>query len=180
MGQQQAQMRIRKGRGWLALRTFAAGAVLLVLLVQSTGALAHEGEQEVPAKTLVQEAIAIIEGQPDRTDAINDKIGDALEAKDTEGVDLDLVQQAQAAFEAGDMQKTLLLLEQSVGARPGEPVVSPNAGPRTPPPPTSPAPPPAHLRALDRSRVGGIQGTLLLAAAVVLVLAGGAIARRLR
>jgi hypothetical protein len=38
-------------------------------------AWAHEGEEEEPAITLVEEGIAIIAGQPEQMDAIDDKMG---------------------------------------------------------------------------------------------------------
>ncbi|MGQ0670000.1 MAG: hypothetical protein ACT4PO_10065 [Actinomycetota bacterium] len=154
--------------------------VLAVVVVPAAAALAHEGEEEVPAKTMIDQAIALIRSQPDQTDAIEDKIKDALEAEDAEGVDLDLVREAQSAFESGDLARTELLLEQAIGARPGEPVVSPNPGPRTPPPSTSAPPPPEHLRSLDQNRLGGVQAAVLLGVAGVLALAGLGIVRKFR
>ena len=69
-------------------------------------------------------ADAILRTQPEQQDLAADRINDALEAEDHEGVDLDRVKQAQAAFEAGDMEKTEVLLEQALGACPGEPVTN--------------------------------------------------------
>ena len=80
-------------------------------------AAAHEGEDE-PAKSLIQEAIALLRGQPDQRDAIMDKMHDALEAEDAEGVDLELVEQADAAFEDGRIHESWDLLEEAIGAAP--------------------------------------------------------------
>ena len=89
----------------------------LPLTFTSSVAVAHEGEDQ-PAKTLIQQAIALLRGQPDQRDAIMDKMHDALEAKDDEGVDLELVEQADAAFESGRMHKSWDLLEEAIGAAP--------------------------------------------------------------
>ncbi len=45
-------------------------------------------------------------------------IGDALEAPDQDGVDPDLVEQAAAAFDAGDLRRTRDLLQSAIGAGP--------------------------------------------------------------
>src|SRR5512132_4673471 len=87
--------------------------------------LAHEGEEDVPARTQVQTAVAILRTQPEQMDLAADRINDATEAKDKEGVDVDRVEQAKKTLEAGDMAKTELLLEQALGGCPGEPVVNP-------------------------------------------------------
>lgn len=92
-------------------------ALVLALVLAPSVAGAHEGEDE-PAKTLVQEAIALLRGQPDERDAIMDKMHDALEADDTDGVDLALVEQADAAFEDGQMHRSWDLLEEAIGAAP--------------------------------------------------------------
>lgn len=89
----------------------------LTLAFPASAAWAHEGEEE-PAKTLVKQAIALLRGQPDQREAIMDKMHDALEAEDTEGVDLDLVEQADAAFEDGQMHESWDLLEEAIGAEP--------------------------------------------------------------
>ncbi|MGH2578702.1 MAG: hypothetical protein ACRDG9_13290, partial [Actinomycetota bacterium] len=76
-------------------------------------------------------------------DEIEDRIADAIESEDAD-VDIAKVEEAQEAFEDGDMVQTELLLEQAIGACPGQPVVTPE-GIRTPLAITSPCPAPAHL-----------------------------------
>src|SRR6266545_3328622 len=103
---------------------------LLVLAVPHA-AVAHGNE---PAKKLVQEAIALIRTQPESLDEIKDAVADALEAKDTTGVDLDLVRKAQTAIDAGDLATAETELELSIGAAPGHVVETPNAEPGQPAP----------------------------------------------
>jgi hypothetical protein len=149
-------------------------------------ALAHEGEESVPAITDVQEGIAILAEHPGEfpaaevTDHAMDKVGDALESEDARGVTLDLVQQAKDALDAGLNDEALTLLERSIGACPGAPVIEPQDAPRTPPPLSSPCPSVAHLQALDRSAIGGAKEPVLLAVGAVLILAGLGLARRIR
>ena len=161
-----------------------ASMLLTFLLAASVGALAlaapalaDEGEEDVPALGLVQQAIAIIRSQPELTDQIEDKIADAIDAEDQEGVDIAKVEEAQTSFEAGDMEQTELLLEQAIGACPGQPVETPE-GIRTPPPIASPCPAPAHLRAFDGGPIGGTAEPLLLGVAGVAILAGLYLVRR--
>jgi putative ABC transport system ATP-binding protein len=107
-----------------------------------------------------------------------DRINDALEAEDHEGVDLGRVEQAKAALEAGDMARTELLLEQALGACPGQPVVNP-AGVRAKLPQT-PCPTPAHELALGRVPVHGTTEPVLLTIGAVLALGGLVMAWRIR
>jgi hypothetical protein len=151
---------------WLAIAAFAAPAS------------AHEGEEKVPARTQVQVADAILRTQPEQMDLAADRINDALEAEDHEGVDLGRVKQAQAAFQAGDMAKTELLLEQALGACPGQPVVNP-AGVRAKLPRT-PCPTPAHELALGRVPPHGTAKPVLLTIGAVLALGGLVLAWRIR
>jgi hypothetical protein len=150
-------------------------------------AMAHEGEQSVPAITDVQEAIAILAEHPGSFPVAEvaahatDKVKDALESNDTRGVLLDMVQQAKDALDAGRIDDALTLLERSIAVCPGAPVIEPQNAPRTPPPLTSPCPSPAaHLLPLDRSPVGGTEEPVLLAVGAVLILAGLGLARRIR
>jgi hypothetical protein len=158
----------------------------LVLVLGPTTALAHEGEEDVPAITDVQEAIAILAEHPslfppeEVTDHAMDKVGDALESNDPRGVALDLVSQAKDALEAGRSADALTLLERSIGACPGAPVIEPQDAPRTPPALSSPCPSVAHLQSLDRSPVGGAAEPVLISLGVVLILAGLGLARRIR
>jgi len=151
---------------WLAVAALAAPA------------LAHEGEEKVPARTQVQRADAILRTRPEQIDLAADRINDALEAEDHEGVDLDRVKQAKEALEAGDMQKTELLLEQALGACPGEPVTSPTKV--RAPLPAKPCPTPAHELALGRVPVHGTSKPVLLSIGAVLALGGLALSWRIR
>ena len=140
--------------------------------------LAHEGEEKVPARTQVAVADAILRTQPEQLDLAADRINDALEAEDHEGVDLDRVKQAKAALEAGDTARTELLLEQALGACPGQPVTNP-AGVRAKLPQT-PCPTPAHELALGRVPVHGTTKPVLLTIGAVLALGGLVMAWRIR
>lgn len=75
------------------------------------------GETNV-ASELVRQAIALIVSTPGDMEAIEEKVGDALEVDDQEGVDISLVRQADAALQARDMHEARSLLERSIGARP--------------------------------------------------------------
>src|SRR6266704_8808 len=83
---------------WLGVASFAAPAS------------AHEGEEKVPARTQVAVADAILRTQPEQMDLAADRINDALEAEDHEGVALNRVKQAKDTLEAGDTAKTELAL----------------------------------------------------------------------
>src|SRR6266545_1883776 len=102
----------------------------------------------------------------------------ALDAEDHEGVDLDRVKQAKEALATGDMLKTQLLLEQALGACPGQPVTSPT-GVRTKLPQT-PCPTPAHELALGRVPLHGTTKPVLLTIGAVLALGGLALSWRIR
>lgn len=172
----------------LAIVPVALGLIMAVgsLTGLASSAVAHEGEESVPAITNVQEAIAILAEHPgsfppaDVAEHAMDKVGDALESEDSRGVQLDLVQQAKDALDAGLNEDALILLERSIGACPGAPVIEPQDAPRTPPPLTSPCPSVAHIQTLDRTPVGGAEEPVLITVGAVLVLAGLGLARRIR
>lgn len=172
-------------RRWLP-RSLAVVGALAVALGPASAALAHEGEESVPAITDVQEAIAILAEHPglfpteDVIDHAADKVGDALESSDPRGVLLDLVSQAKDALEAGKSGDALTLLERSIGACPGAPVIEPQDAPRTPPPLSSPCPSVAHIQALSRSPIGGTAEPVLIAVGAVLILGGLGLAWRIR
>ncbi len=169
-------------------RLFLASIVTVgSLAVLASPAMAHEGEESVPAITDVQEAIAILAEHrstfppAEVVDHALDKVNDAMDSNDTRGVRLDLVTQAKDALDAGLMDEALLLLERSIGACPGAPVIEPENAPRTPPPLTSPCPSPAaHLLPLDRSPIGGTKEPVLIGVGAVLILAGLGLSRRIR
>ena len=95
--------------------------VVLTVLVAGAwlqpAAADEPGESEESAQ-LVRQAIALLVNTPSDMAGIEDKIVDAQEAPDQEGVDLDLVADAEAAFERGDMHEVRALLERSIGAQP--------------------------------------------------------------
>lgn len=106
----------------LSVRKVIVSALLLSLAVLTVGiagpASADEPGESDESAQLVREAIALIVNTPDDMEGIEDKIVDAQEAPRQEGVDLDLVVEAEAAFEREDMHEVRLLLERSIGAQP--------------------------------------------------------------
>jgi hypothetical protein len=66
----------------------------------------------------VRQAVALIVNTPGNMEAIEEKVGDALEVDDQEGVDIALVRRAGDALEAEDLHQARTLLEESIGARP--------------------------------------------------------------
>ncbi|MDP9302297.1 MAG: hypothetical protein M3P43_15615 [Actinomycetota bacterium] len=180
-------MNDRDSHGVRALsRAVVCLGVVAFVFGPTSAASAHAGEEDVPAITDVQEGIAILAEHPGEfpaaevTDHAMDKVGDALESNDARGVRLDLVQQAKDALDAGRNDEALTLLERSIGACPGAPVIEPQDAPRRPPALSSPCPSLAHLQGLDRSPIGGAKEPVLLAVGGVLILAGLALARRVR
>jgi hypothetical protein len=70
-------------------------------------------------------------------------------------VNLDLVKQAQQTFQAGDLARTELLLEQAIGSCPGQPIANPTSiRAKLPTPASCPTPAP-HELALGRVRTHG-------------------------
>jgi len=158
----------------------AIGITVWLVLAPATAAFAHMGEENVPAFTDVQEGIAILAGQPALMDNAIDKVHDALDSNDQNGVDGALVKQAYAALNRKDLSGALLLLERSIGACPGAPVLNPVAPPRSPAPLASPCPNPQHLEGLSRSAVGGAQEMVFLVLAFVMIVTGLLLVRRIR
>jgi len=119
------------------LAIWLAAASLAVALAPP--AFAHG--KKLPAKKLVEQAIALLRTQPNQVQAIEDKLHDALEAKDATGVDLALVRKADEAFDRRDLHRAWDLLEQAIGAAPHRVVRRPNPRPRMPAatPPAAPA-----------------------------------------
>ncbi len=103
--------RIRVGAGLTAL------VAALLLAVAPSPAWAHGDEESQRAYDLVRQAIALIVNTPGNHEAIEDKVNDALEAKDTSQVKLPLVEQAKQALEADDMHQVRARLEAAIGAR---------------------------------------------------------------
>ncbi len=152
------------------------GAVTVILAAST--AFAHGGE-EGSAKDLVLTAIAIIQTQPGEQGAIEDKIHDATDSKESAGVDLGLVRQADRAFEAGNVRRTQVLLQQSVRGCPGPPILNVPSAPRFPGG-VALCPASKGLKDLAGSRVGGAEGVLLAVGAVALIGLGALFALRIR
>lgn len=98
-------------------------SLVAVVLVAAFFAVGGPAAADTPGESdesahLVREAIALIVNTPDDMDAVEEKIVDALEAPKQEGVDLDLVAEAAAAFPTDDMHDVRVLLERSIGAQP--------------------------------------------------------------
>ena len=100
-----------------AARFAVAAAVSVLSLAVPAAAFAHGDEGGVPARESVLQAIAYVVNTPDDMDMITDKLTDAKESQDQEGVDIAEVERAVQALEKGDMPQVRLLLEQSIGAR---------------------------------------------------------------
>ena len=95
----------------------AAAITVVVLLSAATPAFAHGSGESDKAGDLVRQAIAFIVNEPRNPMAATEKIDDAENAADKDGVDLDLVAQARAALDQGDIHQARSLLERSIGAR---------------------------------------------------------------
>jgi hypothetical protein len=94
-------------------------ATVAVLAIANAPPAAANGDADTDeAKVLVQQAIALIVNDPHDTHAIEDRIEHAREAPHHEGVDLDLVDEAAAAFHDGDHDGARELLQASIGAGP--------------------------------------------------------------
>ncbi len=98
-------------------RGFAALVVVAIAATVPGVAWGHGDEESERAYDLTRQAIALIVNTPDDMDAIEDKVNDAIEAKDASGAQIPLVEQAKETMEAGDMHQTRALLEKAIGAR---------------------------------------------------------------
>lgn len=108
------------------LRRAAAGMVtaLLVFLTAAPASAHGGGEAAVPARTLVLTALTYLANQPPGyMDVAMDKVGDALESEDADGVDLAQVKAAQKALAGDDMMSARALLQASL-----RPVMGPVTG----------------------------------------------------
>ena len=100
------------------IRLVAAAAALALAVGVPAAARADEPGESGQARVLVLQAIALIVNTPDDAMVIDERIGDALEATDTEGVDLDLVRQAVDAVAGGNVRGARQLLQSAIGAGP--------------------------------------------------------------
>jgi hypothetical protein len=156
-------------------------AVTISVFAFAGPAWAHAGEEEEPAAVRIEEGIAIIATQPNQMDAIDDKIGDALDSEDQDGVDVVVLKKAQAAFEDGDLDSTLVLLEGSLGVQPGQLMTDATTGQPSPAPvPPSQESRESPLRAAGAHRLPGAQAAGLLVLAVGSMSVGLVVARRFR
>ncbi len=163
----------------LASRLMLVAALsALAVVMPASAALAHGGE-EGTARELVLTAIAIIQTQPGERAAVEDKIHDATDSKETAGVDLGVVRRADSAFESGNLRRTQVLLQQSVRACPGPPILNIASAPRFPGG-AALCPASTSLTDLASSRIGGTEGALLALGAVALIASGAVLAVRIR
>ena len=105
---------VRGRRSWTGF--LLAGVVVLGALVSATPAWAHgEGETE-EGYLLVQQARGHLAHDTTSTgiDLAMEKVDDALNTKDQEGVDVAEVQQAKAALEGGQAEQARVLLQHSI------------------------------------------------------------------
>lgn len=102
-------------------------SILAVLLVgvwltmsAAAPAMAHGGKDSDQASVLVLQAIGFIVNKPGDMDDISDKVNDALDAPQKEGVDMAQVQAAKQALDNNDMDRARTLLQQSLTSAPME------------------------------------------------------------
>ena len=139
----------------------AAAFVAVIVLAPARAALADGGEEDFTATDFVEQAIGLLQGQPDMVDLIEDRLRDALEDDEVEGVDLALVAQAQEAFAEGNGGETLELLARSIGEEVGPPLHQPEVG--------------GGIEAPE-----GTAGPVLIAVAAVLIASGALVATKVR
>jgi len=101
-----------------AVRALSLVAVLTAaVLVGARPAAADEPGESTVASELVRQAIALIVNAPGNMEAAEEKIGDALEVDNREGVDISLVPGAAEVLAGGELHEARTLLEESIGAR---------------------------------------------------------------
>lgn len=111
----------RKNNGGVIVARRAALTALIaaaVVVLAAGPGFADGGGESDKAGDLVRQAIAHIVHDPKDTMAAVEKIDDAENAGDKEGVDMNLVAQAADALAQGDFHGARSLLERSIGARP--------------------------------------------------------------
>ena len=103
---------------WTRRAVLAVGALSVTVLGGVRPSAADEPGESTVASELVRQAIALIVSTPGDMEAIEEKVGDALEVDDQKGVDISLVRRAGEEVDAGNMHEARSLLERSIGARP--------------------------------------------------------------
>lgn len=98
-------------------RLAAACAGCLLAVTVPAVAYAHGDEGDVPARDSVLQAIAYIVNTPSDLDMITDKLNDAKESSDPEGVDVAEIDRAMEALDEGNLPQARRLLEEAIGAR---------------------------------------------------------------
>ena len=98
------------------LRALTSVAVaMLVVLLPAAPAFAHGGDESDQSRVLVLQALSYLANQPEGfADMAAEKVMDALDATDQNGVDLPMIQQAQKQLESGDISGARKLLQDSV------------------------------------------------------------------
>jgi tetratricopeptide (TPR) repeat protein len=99
--------------------------IVLVTFALPAAAVATGGDEAMedaalkaqPARTLAQQALAVLDVRKDEEAAIM-RIDAALESKDREDVDLRLLAQADEALDGGDRERAVELLNRALGGGP--------------------------------------------------------------
>lgn len=107
------------------MRLRAAMLAVIALLAMPAAAVATGGDAEMedaalqaqPARTLAQQALAVLEVREDSEDA-RMRIDAALESEDQDDVDIGLVRQADEALDGGDAARAEDLLNRALGGGP--------------------------------------------------------------
>jgi hypothetical protein len=142
------------------MRSVVFATVLFVaLLAPAQRAIADGGEEDFTARDFVEQAIGLLRGQPELTELIDDRMVDAVEDDEVDGVDLEQVALAQDAFAAGRLDETRELLERSIGEEDSPILHEPDVG--------------GGLAAPE-----GTTGPILIVMGALLALAGGLVARK--
>lgn len=97
-------------------RAVLVGAMVVALLIAAPPAFADGGTESTEAHELVQQAIANMTNNPGdvQIEIAMEKVGDALETSDQEGVNVAQLEQAQAVLESGDVEQARSLLQDSI------------------------------------------------------------------
>lgn len=147
----------------MGIRVMGAVVIAVALVVTTAAAAAADAvEGDVTAKRYVEEAIRILQGQPEMADLALEKVNDALKDDETEGVDLTLAGEAQSSLESGSLQDALELLERSIGQKP------------------RPSSPDERAIGGGLAAPSGTAGAVLLGVAALLGLVGLIVVRRVR
>lgn len=101
------------GRSW---RLLVVATVALGPVIWAPSAQAHDEDEAQEGYVLVQQALAhlVHDSGPEGVEMAVEKVGDALETEDQEGVDVAGVQAGMAALDAGRVDEARELLQDSV------------------------------------------------------------------